>query len=245
MTRFITRRILVLGDAYLVHSQIDRQQLEQQLDEPDIAVAEHPVYDVGKPVTKADARSALQVEGPSLLFFGFVRPYKGLDVLIHAMPEVLAKLECTLLVVGEFWKDIGHYKSLVSELGLTRHVRLENRYVPMNEVANYFCASDIVVLPYLSASGSGIAKLAYSFSRPVIVSDVGALPGSVVEGVNGYVVPPGCPHSLAQTLIRHFQADKQTQMEQSAVRLGQQFSWQNLLKKLEVLIDGPGQEFAQ
>lgn len=237
ITRLVTRQVLSMGDAFLVHSESDRKQLEEQLDKPRVEMAELPIYDVGVPGTKADARSALQVEGPTLLFFGFIRPYKGLDILIRAMPEVLANLECTLLVAGEFWKDMSTYQSLVSKLGLSARVRLENRYVPQTEVANYFLASDIVVLPYLSATGSGIAKLAYSFGRPVIVSDVGSLPGSVLEGVNGYVVPPGCPHSLAITITRHFQADRQAEMEQSAAILGKKFSWENLTAKLEAFIE--------
>ncbi len=236
-TRLVTRQVLSLGDAFLVHSETDRKQLRVELKNPRVEMVEHPIYDLNEevPGNKHDARRELDVNGPILLFFGFVRPYKGLDVLLKAMPEILEKISCTLLVVGEFWEDIGKYISLVHELGLAAHVRLEDRYVPAAEISNYFLASDIVVLPYLSATGSGIAKLAYSFGRPVIVSDVGSLPQSVVEGVNGYIVQSGCPHSLAAAITTHYQAGAQEEMEQSAARIGKQFSWQNLTQKLEGL----------
>lgn len=236
LSELITRKVLSMADAFLVHSEQDREQLRQLLGgQPRVELAEHPVYEVDLTQTKAAARYSLKVDGPVLLFFGFVRPYKGLEVLIKAMPAAIKQVECTLLVAGEFWQDLAEYQSLVNELGLETHVRFDDRYITKTDLADYFLASDIVVLPYLSATGSGIAKLAFSYGRPVIVTDTGALPATVEEGINGYIVPPGCPRSLADAITGHFNSDRQEEMEQSALRLGGQYSWDNVIKRIEAL----------
>jgi glycosyltransferase involved in cell wall biosynthesis len=124
-----------------------------------------------------------------LLFFGLVRKYKGLDILIESFGSVAGKYEnVKLLVVGEFYEDPAPYYDLIKKLNISDKVHLENRYIPNEEVDSYFKISDCVVLPYRSATQSGILSMAYGFRKPVIVTDVGELGAWVREGATGYVV---------------------------------------------------------
>ena len=109
-----------------------------------------------------------------MLFFGFVRQYKGLDVLLDAMPMILKEKNVTLLIVGEFWSDKQSYLDKIGRNGTSANVRIVDEYVPNEEIGIYFAASDLVVQPYISASGSGICQLPYGFDRPVIATNVGS-----------------------------------------------------------------------
>ena len=150
--------------------------------------------------SKAAARTRLGLppERNVLLFFGLIRPYKGLGYLIEAMPQVLKSLDCSLLVAGEFYDDKSKYTKLIDAHQLGPHVRLEDKYISNEEVAVYFAAADVVVLPYVEASQSGIVPIAYSFNTPVISTRVGGLPEAVIDGQTGFLVDPGSPERLAE-----------------------------------------------
>jgi len=178
---------LVLGRAHHIftHATQETERLRRLLgDSAGVSTAFHPTYAElgGEPPPKDEARRRLRLDGPVLLFFGFVRPYKGLDVLLEALPRVLASQPVTLLVVGEFWRDKADYLATVERLGLEGHVRLVDRYVPNEEVATYFAAADLVVQPYRSASGSGICQLAYGHRRKGDCEDIEVVvPADTVE----------------------------------------------------------------
>lgn len=145
-----------------------------------------------------------------LLFFGYVRKYKGLDMLLRAMPEIIKNNpKAKLLIAGEFYDDPKPYHDIISELALDSHVRMINRFIPNEEVAKFYAACDVVMLPYRSATQSGILGIAYGFERPVIISDVGGLAESVEEGKTGFVVPPESPAALAEA-VKKFYAQKPT-----------------------------------
>ncbi len=171
---------------------------------------EHPVYDrFGPPPSKAEARRMLDLpEGvPVLLFFGFVRRYKGLHTLLEAMPRVLeAQPEARLAIAGEFYDDAAPYRALIRRHGLEERVQVCDRYLPDGEVPRYFAAADVVVQPYVRATQSGVAQVAFHFARPLVTTDVGGL-AEVAEGV-GLVVPPEDPAALAEALT-HFFADEE------------------------------------
>ncbi len=153
-----------------------------------------PIYDF----YKTDAISARETDKAQfgfndqdivLLFFGLVRKYKGLDLLLEAFAQVSGKHNnVKLLVVGEFYEDPQPYLDLINKLQLNGSVHLENRYVPNEEVDKYFSIADCVVLPYRSATQSGILSMAYGFHKPVVVTAVGELPALVEQGKTGYVV---------------------------------------------------------
>lgn len=139
----------------------------------------------------------------TLLFFGYVRRYKGLDTLFRAMPAVLEKYPGgRLLIVGEFYEDRHDYERLMDELGIADDVHIEDRYVANEEVGGYFRQADVVVMPYRRATQSGILSIAYAYDRPVVVTRVGGLPESVVEGKTGTVVEPEDPADLAEGILR-------------------------------------------
>lgn len=140
-----------------------------------------------------------------LLFFGYVRKYKGLDLLIDALAE-LVKKDSTykLLAAGEFYDDEKYYRDKIATLKLNNSVKLLNQFIPNEEVAKYFEPSDLVVLPYRSATQSGILNLAYGFYKPVLVTDVGGLAEFVDNGKTGYVIQPDSQNDLIDGIINFF-----------------------------------------
>jgi glycosyltransferase involved in cell wall biosynthesis len=170
-----------------------------------------------------------------LLFFGYVRSYKGLRTLLEAMALLPESMGVELLVVGEFYEDAAPYKNLVSERGLTSRVRIVPEYVPNEQVNTYFSAADAVVLPYLSGTQSGIAQIAFNFDRPVIATTVGGLGEVVKAGDTGLLVPPGDPKALAEA-IRQFYAHNLGEPLSAGVRKAKQaYSWKRITEAIEAL----------
>ena len=155
--------------------------------------------------------------------------------MLEAMPLILDKCVCTLLVAGEIWGYESVYTRQITKLGLADHVRLEARYIPEDQLADYFAASDLVVLPYLSTTGSGVVKLAYSHHRPVVVSDISALSDVVREGETGYIVEPGNPAALAEAISIHFSSGKHAEKESAITRQLDLYSWDHLIEAMEDL----------
>ncbi|MEM1110346.1 MAG: glycosyltransferase [Pseudomonadota bacterium] len=241
LSRFLTRQTLRRGHGFLVHSSRERKDLEKLLPEASIACAEHPAYDLdneGLP-TRASAKESLAVEGDVLLFFGFVRPYKGLDVLIEAMS--LLHKPCTLLIAGEVWGSREAYDHRIEELGLADRVRFVDRYIAHDDVGSYFRAADLVVLPYLSATGSGVVKLAYSYHRPVVVSAVGSLPEAVRPGETGEIVKPGDAAALAGAIDGYLQRHDRDAVERAVASHVQSFDWKTVVDALASLWRKPDQ----
>jgi len=237
VARFLSRFTLRKGDAFLVQSVHERDELTSWLPGSRVEIAEHPAYggEQQQLPGRSEARAGLGLSGKVLLFFGFVRPYKGLDVLLRAMPEILREQPCTLLVAGEIWGDKSRYNKLLDTPELQSRVQLLDSYIPQEQVARYFCAADLVMLPYRSVTGSGVVKLAYSFGRPVVVSNVGAMSDIVNQGKTGYLVPPDDPQALAQCVNKHFAVNRQQQMDAAALEHGQQYTWLPVISALQRL----------
>jgi glycosyltransferase involved in cell wall biosynthesis len=193
----IARLVLKQGNSYLTHTRADAGNLERLIPGAAIIVHPHPIYDQFPPPARTLPRRA-RLE---LLFFGLVRPYKGLDVLIEAM-GLLEDLDVKLSVVGEFWEGREATERRIRDLGLTERVELVPRYVSDAEAANYFARADAVVLPYRGATGSGVIAVAYHYDKPVIASEVGGVPDVVTEGATGRLVPPGDAGALAEAIRR-------------------------------------------
>ncbi|MFM2337417.1 MAG: hypothetical protein RL115_610 [Bacteroidota bacterium] len=170
----------------------------------------HPLYDnFGVPINKQEARQHLQlsVEDKIVLFFGFIRKYKGLDLLLEALSVIQNSKQQTpnikLLVAGEFYEDEKPYKDLITQLGIASNVILHTHFIPDSEVKYYLCAADVVVQPYKNATQSGVTPLAYHFEIPMIVTRVGGLPALVPHGKAGLVVEPTAP-SIAQGIDQFY-----------------------------------------
>ena len=240
LSKVLTRLTLRRGDAFLVQSDEDEASLCEMLNNPDVARFDHPSYDLSDEllIDQQQAQTRLGLEGDVILFFGFIRPYKGLRYLLEAMPRVLRTQKCTLLVAGESWGEKEEYLQLIDELGIKGHVLWKEGYIPQEQVSEIFSASDLVVLPYTSATGSGVVKLAYSYHRPVIVSDVGSLPAAVDVGSTGYVVNAEDSTSLADAILTFFQGENQLEMSANIARRVRDFSWDELTQKVELLASG-------
>ena len=172
----------------------------------------HPLYDnFGAIVSKTEARNhlTLPIDKKIILFFGFIRHYKGLDLLIEAMADQRVKdAEIVLLVAGEFYKDPKPYLEQIKHLGLEKSIILKTQFIQDDEVRYYICASDLVVQPYRNATQSGVTPLAYHFEKPMLVTNVGGLPMMVPNGKVGLVSEPN-PKSLANNIIEYFNKGEQ------------------------------------
>jgi len=213
MDVLLTRGALRYADHFLVLSGTVREQLAAFFPDAEVYESTLPIYDCYnvQGLSSDEARRRLGLGTSAvMLFFGYVRAYKGLMTLIEVLPEVFREVDGRLLIVGEFYDDKQPYIEKMEALGIADKVLVVDRYVPNEEVELYFAAADVVVLPYVSATQSGILQIAYGFDKPVVVTDVGGLAEGVADGVTGYVVPPEDATALAGAICRYFREDKRS-----------------------------------
>jgi len=200
----------------------------------------HPLYDnYGLHLSKLDARKFLNIEQQDkvILFFGFIRQYKGLDMLLEALADVSVRdLNIKLLLAGEFYGDPAPYLALIKKHHLEESIYMHTDFIPNQEVGRYFSAADCVVLPYRSATQSGITQVAYHFDLPMIVSNVGGLPELVQDGYVGYVVEPNI-NSIAEGIVSFYRHDKEAQFRTNIIDEKKKYSWDTFGKELLKLID--------
>ncbi|HEU4551469.1 MAG TPA: glycosyltransferase [Chitinophaga sp.] len=205
----------------------------------------HPIYDsYGELVPKAAARAHLQLDAGKryILFFGFIRPYKGLDLLLQAMAdERLSRLDVQLIVAGEFYEDAAPYHQLIAQHQLGDKVLLHTDFIPNNDVKYYFCAADLVVQPYKSATQSGISQIAYHFEKPMVVTNVGGLAETIPDGKVGFICEPE-PAAIAAAIEKYYIDDREADMT-AAVRVEkQQYSWSRLAAEIYKLAESVKQK---
>jgi len=236
--RALTSWLLKAGDLFMVQSKSVERDLLSVIKNPKYRLVRHPVYEIfGKSIDKSEARKKLGIREDEnvALFFGYVRKYKGLHGLLDAMRKVLGIVNVKLMVVGEFYDDEKPYLQQIEKLGLADNVVVVGDYVPNDEVAKYFSASDVIVLPYVNATQSGIAQIAYNFNKPVITTDVGGLAEVVIDGKTGLVVPPDSPDQLAQAIIKFFTENLGEKFSTGVEEEKKLYSWDNLIKAIEEL----------
>ena len=199
----------------------------------------HPLYDhYGEIEDKALAINNLGLDKNYryFLFFGLVRAYKGLDLLIEAFADQrLREFPVKLLVVGEFYDDPKPYLEQIERLGLTENIIVENRYIPDNEVKNYFNAADIIVQPYKSATQSGVTQIAYHFEKPMLVTNVGGLGEIIPDGKVGYVVEPQ-PVAIANALVDFCENERYDSFVKGVREEKQKYQWSNLTAAVKQLL---------
>jgi len=241
LTRFAFRYI----DSYVVQSRAVERDLRKWHPDPLTSYLPHPVYEIfGEEEERLAARAKLAQVDPAMtltddervmLFFGYVRDYKGLDVILDAMPSILEKMKVRLLVVGEFYNNEQKYRDQVRRLGVGDYVVFHSDYVPNEEVGTYFSAADVLTLPYKSATQSGIIQIAYNFHRPVIATDVGGLGEVIVDGRTGAIVPPEDPHALAKAVVDFFAHDRFADYRANVIEEKKQYSWEHMAEGIEEL----------
>lgn len=235
--RAFTRYFLRSVDAFVTMSRKVMSDLRGFESDKPAEFVPHPLYDnFGEAVPKEEARRrlGLPVVGPLILFFGFIRPYKGLDLLLEAMadPRIREK-GIRLLVSGEFYTDRQPYLEAVSRLGITDIVILRTDFIPDSEVRYHLCAADLVVQPYRSATQSGVTPLSYHFERPMLVTRVGALPDMVPDGKVGVVAEPD-PRSIADGILRCFETGVDNFLPQLREEK-KKYTWLRLVETIQSL----------
>lgn len=199
----------------------------------------HPLYDnFGAIILKETAKQNLNLdlETNYLLFFGLIRDYKGLDLLLEAFAdERFNELPIKLLVAGEFYSNKEKYYEQVEKLNLKDKVIFTNDFVPDSLVADYFCASDIIVQPYKDATQSGVTQIAYHFEKPMLVTDVGGLAEIVPKEV-GYVVQPNAKE-IADSILDFYQNNKEEYFVKGAKNEKQKYSWDKMLGTIGELVE--------
>jgi glycosyltransferase involved in cell wall biosynthesis len=224
--RELTRIVLRGARAYCVQSQSEARELSALLPEAEVVVHAHPLYDQ----YPASNRQLTRRAPLELLFFGVIRPYKGLDILLQAM-ALLVRQDVHLSVVGEFWKHEAETRKRITELGIAGKVELIPRYVDEQEAANYFSRADAVVLPYRSASGSGVIPMAYHYDKPVIATRVGGLVDAIRDGRTGILVDPTSPRALAEAIDR-FDLTSRGAMQSEIRAMKSTMTWEGLAATL-------------
>lgn len=191
----------------------------------------HPLYDnFGKAIPRDQALKNLKLPNDVnyLLFFGLIRDYKGLDILLDAFADKrLKQLNIKLIVAGEFYASSEKYFKQIDQNNIKDSVIVHSHFIPDNEVANYFCASDLVVQPYKSATQSGVTQIAYHFNKPMVVTNVGGLAEIVPDKKCGYVVSPN-PTDIADAIIDFFEKKKARYFEPFIFEEKKKYEWSKM-----------------
>jgi glycosyltransferase involved in cell wall biosynthesis len=195
-------------DAFIVMSEKVMKDLRLFEKKKPAQLIPHPLYDnFGEQISKETARQHLGIQSDKkiIVFFGFIRKYKGLDLLLQAMTDNRIREEkIKLLIAGEFYENEGPYRQYIEDYNLSDAVILKNDFIPDSEVKYYLCAADCVVQPYRNATQSGVTPLAYHFEKPMIVTDVGGLPDLVPHEKAGLVCAPQ-PQAIADAILKFYQ----------------------------------------
>lgn len=236
LDRVLTRYGMRHVDGILALSESVAREARSVAPHADVRCVPHPVPTIFAPMpAAADARRKYGIPADALvlLFFGHIRAYKGLSVLLQALPQILAQRPCRLIIAGEFYEPRQQYDRLITHLGISGRVTIVDRYLPDEEVPEVFAAADVCVLPYISATQSGVAKVAYGFGKPVITTDVGGLAEEVIDGKTGYVVPPRNPEAIAAAVERFCRERTEHDFDAAIATLRATLSWEPLLQALE------------
>jgi glycosyltransferase involved in cell wall biosynthesis len=229
--RSFTKYFLKSCDAFITMSEKVMADLRTFQKTKPAKLVTHPLYDnFGAIISKSEARKHLNISERDkiILFFGFIRKYKGLDLLFEAMANDKIKAAgIKLLVAGEFYEDQRSYNEQVEKLGINYQLILRTDFIPDSEVKYYLCAADAVIQPYRNATQSGVTPLAYHFEKPMIVTNVGGLPSLVPDGKVGIVVEPK-PTAIAEGILRFYQLGENYFIPHLREKK-QEYSWETLV----------------
>ncbi len=222
---FIDKRLTDIGlknaSAFMALSGIVEKEVSRISNNRKIYKSELPIYDCYNTKETKSAIAFRKELGFSeqdkvLLFFGYVRKYKGLDLLIEAFPEIKSSVpNAKLLIVGEFYDSPDVYTDAIKKLGIEKETVIISKFVLNEDVAKYYTASDLVILPYRSATQSGILNVAYGFSKPVVVTNVGGLSEFVDDRKTGIVIKPDSPSEIANGVKEFFKLKYQVDFEKN------------------------------
>jgi len=231
LSKKFTDYALKPADKIITLSQQVAADARSKYPQKQLIKAFHPIYDSydQQRFQRDSVRQELALQQKEvLLFFGYIKPYKGLDLLLAALPQIIKqKPQAHLLVVGEIYGDAKKYFAQIDQLKLTKNITFINKFVAESEVEKYFKAADVLVLPYKTATQSGVAKIAYAMDLGVVCTPVGGLPEIVIDEKSGSVASAVSKTALAEAVLRFFKLDKQLLIE-NIRRLKKEQSWAEL-----------------
>jgi D-inositol-3-phosphate glycosyltransferase len=227
LTKYFTGSI----DGAIVMSQTVLDDLRTFRNNIPAKLSPHPLFDnYGTPVPREAALSALKLDADNsyLLFFGFIRAYKGLDLLIKAFSDIrLRNRKLKLIIAGEFYEDDTPYRDLIKNYDLENDVIIFDHFIKDNEVSLFFSVADIVVQSYKSATQSGVTQIAYYFEKPMLVTDVGGLSEIIADGICGYVVRPEASR-ITEAILDYFDNNREAVFTEGVKREKEKFSWDKM-----------------
>ena len=225
--QFALRAALQFTDTMIAHAESEAGTLRNTFPKKEVIVTPLPTYaEIGQQTVKPIL--AHPSDKPLLLFCGLIRPYKGLDTLLDALPAVLEKRDLHLAIVGEMWGGGEAYFEQIERLGLRDVVTVENQYVSSERLGAWVDSAELVILPYRSATQSAVIQLAFGHQTPVITTRVGGLPEAVAHEITGLLVPPENPTALAAAINHYFDENLGSNMRRAIQQQQTRFSWQTL-----------------
>jgi glycosyltransferase involved in cell wall biosynthesis len=234
--RLLTKYFVKTVDGFIAMSEKVKNDIKTFSHKP-VSISPHPIFNhFGDPITKMEARTQLGLpqQDKIILFFGYIRKYKGLDLLIQAMAdETIKKLGIQLMVVGEFYEDASGYHDLVKTLGLQDQIKFYSNYIPDGEVKNYVCSADFIIQPYKNATQSGVTPLAYHFEKPMLVTNVGGLADTVPNLKTGIVVTP-TSEAIAQGIETLYEMGE-NHFNLNIIEEKKKYSWSQMTEKFLAL----------
>ena len=229
---FLTHYFLNSNNRFLVMSKSVGVDISTFVKKPIVDYHPHPVYDqFGDLLDKQSSleRLGLDISKKYMLFFGFIRKYKGLDILLDAIPFLPENVE--LIVAGEFYDNESEYRDQLHRSGMEQRVHFFPDFIPQNQVNLYFSACDIVVQPYRTASQSGVAQVAYHFNKPMLVTRVGGLPEVVPHNIVGYVVDVNA-NAIADAINDFYRLDREAYFIENVSEEKKKYLWSNMANQI-------------
>jgi glycosyltransferase involved in cell wall biosynthesis len=218
-------------DGFIVMSKSVGEDMRKFTTDKPVEFIPHPIYDnYGERLPKKEARQYLDLNesGKYILFFGFIRKYKGLDLLLEAMADKrIQDLEIKAIIAGEYYDEQQQYLDIIEKYNLQKHIILKDDFIANDEVRYYFGASDVVVQPYKTATQSGISQLAFHFEKPMIVTNVGGLPEIVTDSVSGFVTEVNS-NDIAEAILKYYIENKEAEFIEAVIEKKKEFSWKRM-----------------
>ncbi len=237
--RFLSQFWVNSADGFVVMSRSVLIEMDTFTGKLPKVYCPHPLYDnFGEILPREVALKQLNLDPRFryILFFGFIRDYKGLDLLLHSFHDARVKASgIKLLVAGEFYCDSKPYYDLIQEYQLQDQVIMSNDFIPDSQVRNYFCAADLVVQPYKSATQSGVTQIAYHFNKPMIITNVGGLAEFVPDNKVGFVVEPS-PEEISTAIMKFYSEGREAEFSSNAAVEKQKYSWGRMLETIDKLM---------
>ncbi|MEJ2615044.1 MAG: glycosyltransferase, partial [Ignavibacteriaceae bacterium] len=235
----LTKYFFGVVDYFIVLSKKVQQDLLNLMPQVKNKFLSHPIYSVfGDSVKKTAAKKHLSInEEKTILFFGFIRDYKGLDNLLEAIALLKNKFKIKLIVAGEFYSNEDKYKNLIEKLGIKDMLFLFTDFIPTSEVKYYFSACDAVILPYKDATQSGIVQIAMNFRKPVIATNVGGLAEVIKDNKTGFIIEKENPEILAEAIVKFYTENKENEFIDNIEHELEKYSWKRFVDGILELVN--------